>query len=211
MQTQKNKQAINPNMQNNEIKTGKIFVFSAASGAGKTTLLNYLSETVPNLVYSISATTRMPRVNEQDGVHYFFLTQDEFKEKIAQNKLAEWALVHGNYYGTPQDFIDRTIASGKHIIMDIDVFGKKKFDEVYPEAIGILVLPPSLAAIRERLEHRCTDSEEVITLRVANAEKEMAFAKAHGKYEYTVVNDDLEKAKQEIVAIVNSEILNNRT
>ena len=198
-------------MSNGNLKTGKIFVFSAASGAGKTTLLNYLSGTVPNLVYSISATTRSPRTGEQDGIHYFFLSQNEFEQKIAKNQLAEWALVHGNYYGTPKEFIDRTIASGKHIIMDIDVFGKKKFDTVYPQAIGILVLPPSIAAIRARLEHRHTDSEEVIALRVANAEKEMAFAKDQGKYEYTVVNDDLKKAKQEVVAIINTEILKNKS
>ena len=185
---------------------GKIFVFSAASGAGKTTLLDYCKSVVPDCVYSISATTRLPRSHEKNGVHYFFLSVDEFKFRIANNEFAEWAIVHDNYYGTPKHFIDDTIASGRHIIMDIDVFGKIKFDQTYPDAVGILVLPPSLDLLRQRLERRKTDSREVIDLRIANAEKEMAFAREHGKYEYTVINDDLETTKVEVVAIVKKEI-----
>jgi guanylate kinase len=187
-------------------RKGKIFVFSAASGAGKTTLLDYCRSVVPDIVYSISATTRPPRSHEKNGVHYIFMSQKEFKLRMKRNEFAEWAIVHNNYYGTPRQFIDNTIASGKHIIMDIDVFGKKKFDQAYPDAVGVLLLPPSLDLLRQRLERRKTDSREVIDLRIANAEKEMAFAKEHGKYEYTVINDDLEKAKADIVAIVKKEI-----
>lgn len=109
----------------NEKNKGVIFVFSAASGAGKTTLLNHLIESVPDLVYSVSATTRKPRIDEIDGVHYFFMDETKFKKMLTDNKFAEWAIVHGNYYGTPRSFIDDTIAAGKHIIMDIDVQGKK--------------------------------------------------------------------------------------
>jgi guanylate kinase len=185
---------------------GKIFVFSAASGAGKTTLLNHLRATVPDLVYSISATTRPPRTGEKNGIHYFFLSEEEFKRKTANNEFAEWAIVHGHYYGTPRHFIDETIASGKHIIMDIDVKGKKKFDAVYPGAVGILIVPPSIEDLRRRLKDRNTDSEETIDLRIANAVKEMDFAKKEGKYEYTVVNDDLEKAESEVAKIVKKEI-----
>lgn len=188
------------------IKKGKIFVFSAASGAGKTTLLNYLAATVPNLVYSISATTRKPRYNEKDGIHYFFLTPEQFKNKIENNEFAEWAIVHENYYGTPRKFIDDTIASGKHIIMDIDVFGKKNFDKIYPHSCGILVVPPSIAALKQRLLARSADTLEVINVRVKNAEKEMDFAKKEGKYEYTVINDNLDKAKEQVVSIVLNEI-----
>jgi guanylate kinase len=187
-------------------RKGKIFVFSAASGAGKTTLLDYCRSLVPNLVYSISATTRPPRSHEKNGIHYFFMSQAEFKCRLQNNEFAEWAIVHDNYYGTPRRFIDDTIASGRHIIMDIDVFGKKKFDRIYPDTVGVLLIPPSLDLLRQRLERRKTDSREVIELRIANAEKEMTFAKEHGKYEYTVVNDDLEKAKAEVVAIVKKEI-----
>jgi guanylate kinase len=187
-------------------KKGKIFVFSAASGAGKTTLLTYLQTAVPNLVYSISATTRPPRSHEKNGVHYFFMNEAEFKQRMQANEFAEWAVVHNNYYGTPKQFIDKTIASGSNIIMDIDVFGKKKFDVAYPAAIGILVLPPSPEVLRERLERRNTDTRETIDLRIANAGKEVAFAHEHGKYEYEIINDDLEKAKAEIVAIVMKEL-----
>jgi guanylate kinase len=188
------------------IKPGKIFVFSAASGAGKTTLLNYLKGTVPNLVYSISATTRPPRKGEKNGMHYFFLSQEEFKLKISNGEFAEWAVVHGHYYGTPRSFIDETVSSGRHIIMDIDVVGKKKFDVVYPYTVGILLVPPSIPVLRQRLRDRKTDSEETINLRVANAVKEMDFARKEGKYEYTVINDDLEKAKSDVIAIVKKEI-----
>jgi guanylate kinase len=185
---------------------GKIFVFSAASGAGKTTLLNHLKSTVPNLVYSISATTRKPRRGERNGEHYFFMKTGEFKRKINNGEFAEWAVVHGNYYGTPRRFIDDTIASGKHIIMDIDVFGKKKFDAVYPNAVGIFLVPPSIDVLRMRLEDRQEDSDESIAIRIANASKEMAFAAKEGKYEYTVVNDDLQQAKADVVAIVKKAV-----
>jgi guanylate kinase len=157
-------------------------------------------------VYSISATTRKPRRGEKNGVHYFFMKTEEFKRKIDNNEFAEWAVVHDNYYGTPKRFIDDTIASGKHIIMDIDVFGKKKFDKVYPDAIGILLVPPSIDVLRMRLEGRHTDSDESIALRIANASKEMAFAAKEGKYDHTVVNDDLEQAKADVVAIVKKTI-----
>src|SRR5664279_4358891 len=102
-------------MDSGKIKKGLLFVFSAPSGAGKTTLLNYLHDTVPNLVYSISVTTRPPRKGEVDGRHYFFINEEEFKRRIDRNEFAEWAPVHGNYYGTPRSFIDSTVASGRHI------------------------------------------------------------------------------------------------
>jgi guanylate kinase len=185
---------------------GKIFVFSAASGAGKTTLLEYLRAAVPNLVYSISATTRPPRKGEIDGVHYFFLSENEFRKKIDAREFAEWAMVHDHHYGTPRNFVDGVVASGKHIIMDIDVVGKKQFDIIYPEAVGVFILPPSVDVLRQRLQRRNTDSQDVIDVRVANAVKEMEFAKREGKYEFTIVNDSLEKAKSDVVALVRSVI-----
>ena len=133
-----------------EKNKGKIFVFSAPSGAGKTTILNKLKAAVPNLVYSISATTRKPRPGEIDGKHYFFMSVEEFKRKIDQKAFAEWAVVHENYYGTPRSFIDSTVEQGSHIIMDIDVF-EKQFDKLYPEAIGILIVPPSMEELERRL------------------------------------------------------------
>jgi guanylate kinase len=178
---------------------GKILVFSAPSGAGKSTLLTYLSENVPDLVYSISATTRKPRAGEVDGKHYFFLTAEEFERRIAAGEFAEWEKVHGNYYGTPRAFIESVVSGGRHIIMDIDVFGKKKFDLAYPEAVGIFISPPSMERLAERLRSRGTDGEADIELRLENALGEMAFARSDGKYEYEIVNDDLKAAKAELL------------
>jgi guanylate kinase len=186
------------------MEKGKIFVFSAASGAGKTTLLTYLRDTVPGLVYSISATTRRPRPGEKNGTHYLFMSEAEFKRRIEKGEFAEWAKVHDHYYGTPKRLIDEVVAGGRHIIMDIDVQGKKKFDLVYPEAIGILLLPPSMDELERRLRARNTDDEATIRLRLDNASREMAFAKAEGKYEHTIINDDLERAKAELVRLVRS-------
>jgi guanylate kinase len=183
---------------------GKIIVFSAPSGAGKTTLLNHLRASVPGLVYSISATTRQPRAGEVDGKHYFFLTQDEFKRRIQAGAFAEWQLVHGNYYGTPRAFVDETIAGGSTIVMDIDVYGKKKFDQLYPDAVGVLILPPSMQVLEKRLRGRQSDSEETIRTRLANAVDEMAFARREGKYEHMLVNDDLDRVKAEIVSLVRT-------
>jgi len=189
---------------NINIAKGKIFVFSAPSGAGKTTLINSVRRAVPEIIYSVSATTRPPREGEISGRHYFFLTDEEFHSKLEQDEFAEWACVHGHYYGTPKSFINTTINSGMHIIMDIDVFGKTKFDMMYPQAIGILILPPSFEELERRLRARQTDNDATIQLRLANARTEMEFAEKRGKYEYTIINNDLEQAEQETVCLVRS-------
>ncbi len=189
---------------NINIAKGKIFVFSAPSGAGKTTLINSVRRAVPEIIYSVSATTRPPREGEISGRHYFFLTDEEFRSKLEQDEFAEWACVHGHYYGTPKSFINTTINSGMHIIMDIDVFGKTKFDMLYPQAIGILILPPSFEELERRLRARQTDNDATIQLRLANARTEMEFAEKRGKYEYTIINNDLEQAEKETVCLVRS-------
>ena len=180
----------------------KLFVMSAASGAGKTTLKDKVIGEFPDIVYSISATTRKPREGEVNGVHYFFKTKEEFEQMIKDDALVEYNLVHGNYYGTPKSFVEDMIKQGKRVLFDIDVFGKVNFDKVYPEATGILILPPSEEELERRLSGRGTDSEEVIRVRLENAKKEMEFAKTKGKYEHVIVNDDLEKAANELRAIL---------
>ena len=180
----------------------KLFVMSAASGAGKTTLKDLVIKDFPDIKYSISATTRKPREGEIDGVHYFFKTKEEFEQMIKDNALVEYNLVHGNYYGTPKSFVEKTLAEGNRVLFDIDVFGKINFDKVYPDATGIFIMPPSDDELERRLRGRGTDSEEVIQLRLANAKKEIEFAKTKGKYEYTIVNDDLQKAADELRAIL---------
>lgn len=175
---------------------------SAASGAGKTTLKDLVIKDFPDIKYSISATTRKPREGEIDGVHYFFKTKEEFEQMIKDNALVEYNLVHGNYYGTPKSFVEKTLAEGNRVLFDIDVFGKINFDKVYPDATGIFIMPPSDEELERRLRGRGTDSEEVIQLRLANAKKEIEFAKTKGKYEYTIINDDLQKAADELRAIL---------
>ena len=181
----------------------KLFVMSAASGAGKTTLKDLVIKDFPDIKYSISATTRKPRDGEIDGVHYFFKTKEEFEQMIKDDALVEYNLVHGNYYGTPKSFVEKTLAKGNRVLFDLDVFGKVNFDKVYPDATGIFILPPSDEELERRLRGRGTDSEEVIQLRLANAKKEIEFAKTKGKYEYTIVNDDLQKAADELRAILS--------
>ena len=176
---------------------------SAASGAGKTTLKDLVIKDFPDIKYSISATTRKPREGEIDGVHYFFKTKEEFEQMIKDDALVEYNLVHGNYYGTPKSFVEKTLAEGNRVLFDLDVFGKVNFDKVYPDATGIFILPPSDEELERRLRGRGTDSEEVIQLRLANAKKEIEFAKTKGKYEYTIVNDDLQKAADELRAILS--------
>ena len=180
----------------------KLFVMSAASGAGKTTLKDKVIGEFPDIVYSISATTRKPRDGEVNGVHYFFKTKEEFEKLIKEDGLIEWNEVHGNYYGTPKFFVEDMLRQGKRVLFDLDVFGKVNFDKVYPDATGILILPPSEEELERRLRGRGTDSEEVIRLRLENAKKEMEFAKTKGKYEYTIINDDLERAANELRAIL---------
>ena len=183
----------------------KLFVMSAASGAGKTTLKDKVIGEFPDIVYSISATTRKPREGEVNGVHYFFKTKEEFEKLIKEDGLIEWNEVHGNYYGTPKFFVEDMLQQGKRVLFDLDVFGKVNFDKVYPDATGILILPPSEEELERRLRGRGTDSEEVIRLRLENAKKEMEFAKTKGKYEYIIVNDDLEKAANELRAILKGD------
>ena len=175
---------------------------SAASGAGKTTLKDLVIKDFPDIKYSISATTRKPREGEIDGVHYFFKTKEEFEQMIKDNARVEYNLVHGNYYGTPKSFVEKTLAEGNRVLFDIDVFGKINFDKVYPDATGIFIMPPSDEELERRLRGRGTDSEEVIQLRLENAKKEIEFAKTKGKYEYTIINDDLQKAADELRAIL---------
>ena len=189
------------------ILRGKPFVISAPSGAGKSSLIGGLMNRFPDrLAYSISATTRKPRDNETDGLHYFFKTLEEFRAMISANELAEYNQVHGNFYGTPRGPLDALLGNGFGVVLDLDVFGKVNFDKVYPNAVGILIVPPSAGELERRLRHRATDDEATIELRLRNARDELAFAEEHGKYEYTVVNDDFETALEELIGIVENEM-----
>lgn len=181
---------------------GFLVIISAPSGAGKTTICRQLLKRNPDLIYSISVTTRKPRGKEKNGKSYFFITEEQFKERIEQDYFAEWAIVHGNYYGTPKNFVDEQINRGKLVICDIDVQGGEKIINVYPNAVKIFILPPGWDELESRLRSRRTDSEQVIQKRLNNAKKEL---KHISHYEYLVINDDLVSTVQKIEKIIEVE------
>lgn len=185
-------------------KKANLIVISAPSGAGKTTLLTRVLPKFPQLTYSISVTSREPREGEIDGQHYFFRTKAQIEEMIENDELIEWMEVHGNIYGTPKFFINESLESGKSVWLDLDVYGKINFDKAYPDAKGILLLPPSLEVLKERLSSRATDSQDTIDLRIANASKELDFASKNGKYEYQFINEDIDVCEKEILDLLHS-------
>ena len=188
------------------VKPGKLIVFSAPSGAGKSSLKDALMARFPSLRYSVSATTRKPRPGEQEGVHYFFKSQDEFRILINQQELVEHMQVHGNYYGTPRGPILKALQEGHSVILDLDVYGKVNFDKAFPDAVGILIVPPSLEELERRLVGRKSDDADTIRVRLQNATRELEFATREGKYEYTVVNDNFHYALEELTRILEKEI-----
>ncbi len=184
------------------MKKGTLFVMSAPSGVGKTTLKDLVLKDFPKIQYSISATTRHPRDGEVDGTHYFFKSHNEFLSMIQADELIEHMEVHKNFYGTPRVFIEEKINQGIDIILDLDVYGKINFDKRYPEAVGILILPPSMDEMERRLRSRNTDAEEVIKVRLENARAEIEFAESNGKYEYKLINDNLMDCAKELEDLI---------
>jgi len=179
-------------------KRGLLFIVSAPSGAGKTTLCRAVRDHFPDLQYSISYTTRPPRPGEQDGIDYHFITTREFEEAIRSGRWAEWARVHGHYYGTSAEFLDRCLGAGQDILLDIDVEGTRQILKRYPDSVTIFLMPPSLEVLRQRLDSRGTDSSEVIGRRLQNAEREMA---QKDLYRHVIVNDRLPQAVADMVAV----------
>jgi guanylate kinase len=179
--------------------TGRLFIVSAPSGAGKSTLCHLLLERLPGLHYSVSTTTRPPRDGEIEGHDYFFTDVDSFKSGIANHQWAEWAEVHGHYYGTSAAFIDAQLAAGHDLLLDIDVQGAAQLRAQYPDAVTIFIMPPSMAVLRQRLKKRRADAPEVIAKRLANARREM---EQHTDYKYTIVNDRLDEALTDLLGIV---------
>lgn len=180
-------------------KPGFLFIISAPSGAGKSTLCRAVRNRFPDLLYSISYTTRLPRKGEQNGVDYHFISKEAFEKGITQSQWAEWADVHGNYYGTPAQFLDKSIASGQDILLDIDVQGTHQVLKRYPDSITIFIMPPSLEILRYRLETRGTDSPETIDVRLKNSQIEMAHKDLYG---HVIINDHLQDAVAEMIALL---------
>lgn len=181
---------------------GMLIVVSAPSGTGKGAIIEKLLENDKNIVHSVSATTRTPRKGEKDGVSYYFIDKPEFEDMISNNDLLEWDKYCDNYYGTPKKYIDEITSKGGDVILDITVAGAVNIKREWPEAVMIFVLPPSIKELERRITGRGTDSAEAIKSRLDYAYAEF---KHVDKYEYVVVNDDLNIAVKEVENIVISE------
>ena len=185
------------------MKKGKLLIVSAPSGSGKSTIVNWLMKEHPELklTFSVSCTSRAPRGTEQNGVEYFFITADEFREKIARNEFLEYEEVYEDrFYGTLKSQVDEKTAKGLNVVFDVDVKGGINIKKHYlKRAMSIFIQPPSIAELRRRLEGRGTDTPEVIEQRLAKAEYELTFAP---KFDHIVVNDDLATAEAEALNLV---------
>jgi len=179
-------------------------VVSGPSGVGKTTLCHGLLEKDSHLAFSISATTRPPRANEIDGKDYFFVSPEEFERMKSEGELAEWAHVHGHYYGTPKRWLDEQLERGISILLDIDVQGGVQIMEAYPGSVSIFVIPPSFKVLEQRLRNRGSETEDALRLRLQNALGEMEYIT---RYTYIVVNDTVEAAVSRMHSIVMAERL----
>jgi len=181
---------------------GKLIILSAPSGSGKTTIINRLLDKNLPLEFSVSATSRPPRGNEKNGVEYYFLSVDQFKEKIKESCFIEYEEVYPDrFYGTLKSEVEKKIAEGKNILLDIDVAGGMNLKKIYGEkALLIFICPPSIEELQRRLEKRGTDSREVIADRILKAAYELGLA---SKYDAIVVNDRLEEAEYETITIIN--------
>ncbi|MFB5660619.1 guanylate kinase [Alteribacillus sp. HJP-4] len=181
---------------------GLLIVLSGPAGVGKGTVCGALRKQDSNILYSVSATTRQPRAGEIDGVNYFFKSKEEFKKMIENNRLLEWAQYVDNYYGTPLDYVEETIANGQDIILEIEVQGALKVKERYPEGVFIFLMPPSLAELRSRIVGRGTETEDLINKRMTVARAELDMME---NYHYVVENDKVDLAVERIRSIVTAE------
>lgn len=189
-------------------RRGLMFILSSPSGAGKSTIAQLLLKQDPELKLSISVTTRERRSSEVDGVHYFFKSRRDFEKMVERDELLEWAEVHGNYYGTPADFVERQLSAGSDVLFDVDVQGAELLRAKMPDDIATLfILPPSVGEMKSRLKRRAEDSDEAILRRMKTAVSEL---KSWPTYDYLIVNEDLDAAFQQVRAILIAERLRQR-
>jgi guanylate kinase len=181
-----------------------IVVVSGPSGVGKSTVVDRVLERLANFVHSVSVTTRPPRGGERDGEDYFFVAPEEFMKRRDAGELLEWAEVHGYLYGTPAAFVEKKLSEGSSVVLEIDVQGGMSVKDGNPDAVLVFLLPPSYSVLRERLAGRGTDDDEVIRRRLDNARREISY---FNRYDYVVVNDDLARCVDDILAVIRAESL----
>ncbi len=180
---------------------GLLIVMSGFSGAGKGTLMKRLMADYDDFAFSVSMTTRAPREGEVNGRDYFFVTKEEFEKTIEEDGLVEYAQYVGNYYGTPRAYVEEQLKKGKNVILDIEVQGAMQIKEKFPDALMVFVIPPSIEVLLKRLRARGTESEEVIARRITQAKTECTYM---DRYEYIVINDDLDTAVREMYSMITS-------
>lgn len=184
------------------MRKGKLFIISGPSGAGKGTICNEILNMMPDVFVSVSMTTRNPRQGEVPDVSYHFVSKDQFEKIIKEDGFFEYANVHSNYYGTPKAPVMEQIEKGNDAILEIDVQGALQVKEVYPEAVTIFILPPSMEELKNRIVGRGTETEETIKLRLKNAIGEISCV---DKYDYAVLNDQLEIAVEQVASVMKAE------
>ncbi len=184
------------------MQQGKLFVLSGPSGVGKGTILARLFVDFHDIEYSVSATTRQARAGEVQGENYYFLSEEEFFQLVENDQLIEWANVHNNYYGTPKEYVDKTLKKGQDIILEIDIQGAKQVRENYPDAVFIFLLPPSLQELEQRLEQRGSEDKRNKKIRLRNAREEM---QEKQKYDYVIINDRIEETVDQLRSIIIAE------
>ncbi len=183
------------------MRKGNLYIVSGPSGAGKGTVVRHLASHIADVWVSVSATTRAPRPGEQEGVHYFFLTAQEFERRLAAGEFLEWAEVHGNRYGTLRGPVERRVREGMQVVLEIDPQGASQVKALVPGSVLIFVTAPTWEELRRRLEGRGSETPEEVAARMRVAETEMGFA---GGYDHVVINDDVSRAADEIASIIDS-------
>ena len=183
-------------------RRGTLVVVSAPSGAGKTTLCHEVRSLVPDLYYSVSHTTRTPRIGEKEGTDFFFVSEGQFTAMRARDEFAEWAQVHGYHYGTPAKALESALNRGLDVLLDIDTHGARQLRQRYPEAVSVFIMAPSMAELEARLRERKSDSAGDIARRLSRAREEIA---AWRQYDYLIINRDVKDAVDQLATIIQAE------